>query len=381
MALDTRNDSTRQAAEPLAKPFPADPAAKAAPPKPGRKRLILGVIALAVLGGVGFWGYGWWSEGRFMVKTDDAYVQAEIGAVSPKIQGYIEKIDVIENEPVAAGDVIASLDGGDYRIALETAQSRIATQQATLTRIRMQTAAAEASVGQAEAQKRAAQSVLSNAELTAQRQRVLVETKSAPQAKLDDAEAALDQASAALAGAEAQIASAKANVGVLRAEFSEAESQLRALALAVDQAQRNLDLTVLRAPYAGVISNMSIQVGDLVSPGQRLAAIVPTGALYIEANYKESQLDEIALGGHVKITVDALPGQSFDGQVVSIAPATGSMFSLLPAQNATGNFTKVVQRVPVRISLPAEALSAGELRAGLSAVVEVDSRTAATPAK
>ncbi len=362
-------------------PAPVAPAqvAAASTPKSGRRKVILGVVAVAILAAVGTFGYDWWTVGRFMVSTDDAYVKADIAAIAPKIQGYIDAIRVTENQPVAQGDIIAQLDDGDYRIALSTAQSRVESQRATLSRIEAQINAAEAGVTEARAQKQSADAVLGNADLTANRQRALVAGRSAPQARLDDAEAALQQARAASVGAEAQIASAEANVGVLHAEYSEAESQIKALTLAVDQARRNLDLTILRAPYAGVVANMAVERGDLVSPGQRLAAIVPTDKVYIEANYKETQLSGIAAGALVHVTVDAMPDAEFEGRVESVAPATGAMFSILPPSNATGNFTKVVQRVPVRISVPAQVLVTGDLRAGLSVIVDIDSRTAGTP--
>lgn len=375
------------AASPVVKPFPPRPdaatpgdAAASAPEaaRPaGRKQRIIGVLVLAVLAGAGYWGHGWWTEGRFLVRTDDAYVQADIAAVSAKIQGYIDRVEVSENQRVAASDVIARLDDGDFRIALQSAESTVATQAATLLRIAAQTDAARAILRQTEAQKAAAGAILRNSERTAERLRGLVVSKAAPQARLDDAEAAHDQARAGLAGAEAEIASAEANVAVLQARHTEAASQMRALKLGVDQARRNLDLTVLRAPYAGVVANLAIEPGDLVSPGQRLAAVVPVERLYVEANYKETQLAGIAPGALAHVRLDALPGQVFEGHVRSIAPATGALFSVLPPQNATGNFTKIVQRVPVRISLPAEALATGALHAGLSAVVEVDSRTPA----
>ncbi len=353
---------------------PATPA----PNRPKRRRLLVAVVVVAVLGTLGWtFGYPYWIDGRFMVQTDDAYVQAEISAISPRIQGYLDTVAVEENQMVAAGDPIASLDDGDYRIALATATSRIETQKATLATIQAQTAAAEAGVGLAEAQLRAAEAVVRNAGITTTRLQSLVSTRSTPQAKLDDAEAALEEARASVAGAKAQIASAEANVAVLRAQYAEAESQMKALTLAVDQARRNLDLTVLRAPFAGVVANIAVEKGDLVSPGQRIAAVVPVEALYVEANFKETQLGGIRPGATVTVTLDALPGQTFRGAVASIAPATGALFSILPATNATGNFTKIVQRVPVRISLPPEVLATGVLRAGLSAIVEVDSRTPA----
>jgi len=344
--------------------------------KTSPKKLILGVVALGVVALAATYGRDWWTAGRFMVSTDDAYVQGNIAQVSAKIQGYVSAIAVAENQKVAAGDVLLRLDDGDYKIALDLAQSRIGTQTETLKRIEAQTLAARAAVEQAVAHQDAMEAALRNAQTTADRLHTLVTTKSVPQAQVDTADADLDQARADLVGAKAAIASAEAHVAVMQAQYAETQSGMRALELAVQQAQRNLDLTALRAPYAGTVTHLTPQQGDLVSPGQVLGAIVPTDDLFIEANFKETQLAGIAPGATARITVDGLPGQEFEGHVTSISPATGAMFSLLPAQNATGNFTKVVQRVPVRISLPAEVLTAGQMRAGLSVVVDVDSRTA-----
>jgi membrane fusion protein, multidrug efflux system len=360
-----------------AKPAIEQAAPVAEKPKSRRKQVVFGVIALALIGLGGSYGRDYWLDGRFMVATDDAYVQGNIAQVSAKIQGYVSEIPVAENQIVAAGDVVMQLDDGDYKIALELAKSKIATQTETLKRIEAQTSAAKASVLQAQAQRDAATAALRNAQLVDDRARSLVASNAMTQAQVDSADAALAQATANLAGAEAQITSAGANVAVVQAEYLETQSGMRALELAVQQAQRNLDLTLLRAPYAGTITHLTPQKGDLVSPGQILAAIVPTDQLYIEANYKETQLDGIRPGATAKIVVDGLPGQEFNGTVTSISPATGSMFSLLPAQNATGNFTKVVQRVPVRISLPADVLASGKVRAGLSVVIDIDSRTGA----
>ena len=193
---------------------------------------------------------------------------------------------------------------------------------------------------------------------------------------MDDADAALASANAKLSGADAEIAAAKANVGVLEAQYNEAQSKMRTLQLDVDQARRNLDQTVLRAPYDGIVGNRSVERGDLVSPGQKLAAIVPVHSLYVEANLKETQLAGVVPGEKVKVAIDALGGKTVEGTVASLSPASGSVFSLLPAENATGNFTKVVQRVPVRIDLPDSVLESGKLRAGLSVVVDIDTRTA-----
>lgn len=366
------------------KPFPTRPEAEAAPkpqlqaPAPksgGRRRLILGAIALVVLGFGGNAGYNYWTVGRFMVRTDDAYLKADITAIAPKLQGYVKQIAVVENQNVKAGDLLMQLDDGDYQNALKTAQSQLATQGVTVKRIAAQVEASKSLVAQAEAQKVSADAGLRNAQTKADRVQALAQSSTAAQSAVDDAVAALDQARAAVTGAVAAIATAQANVVVLQAQQAEAESQLGSLQLGIDQAQRNLDRTVLRAPVDGVVANIGVREGDLVSPGQKIAAVVPVDAIYIEANYKETQLPDLAPGATVTVTIDALPGQNFTGTVTSVAPATGSEFSLLPAENATGNFTKVVQRVPVRISLPEAVLQSGRLRAGLSVDVAVDSRT------
>lgn len=355
-----------------------DIATDAAPKKKkgGARRVLLPIIGVALLAGAAYYGYNYWTVGRFMVSTDDAYMTADIAAIAPKIQGYVADIDFKENQRVKAGDVLLRLDDGDYRIALEQAEAAIASQNQTLNRIEAQEVAAKASVQQAEAQKQALAATAKNAKSTADRARSLLATKFAAQSQVDDADAALAAANANLAGADAQIAAANANVDVLKAQYNEAASQLRTLELNVAQAKRNLDQTVLRAPYDGIVGNRAVEKGDLVSPGQKLAAIVPVHSLYVEANLKETQLGKVVPGEKVKVSVDALDGKEIEGTVASLSPASGSVFSLLPADNATGNFTKVVQRVPVRIDLPASVLKDDRLQAGLSVVIDIDTRTA-----
>jgi membrane fusion protein (multidrug efflux system) len=315
-----------------------------------------------------------------MVSTDDAYVRADMAFVSPKITGYVEDVKFDDNQRVKAGQPLIVIDNGDYRIALDQTQAKIDSQNKTLERIKAQIVAAQASVQQAEAQKVATQAAANNAARTEKRAVQLVSTHVASQSTLDDARTAVEQANANLVGADAQIAAAKANIGVLQAQYNEAESALASLKLARDKAARDLSFTVIKAPFDGVMGNRSVQKGDLVNPGQKLANLVPTKHLYIVANYKETQLPGIAAGATVHVRVDAMDGKGFDGTVSSVAPASGAVFSMLPPENATGNFTKVVQRVPVRIDVPQSVLDSGELRAGLSVVVDVDSRTAHHPA-
>ncbi|WP_095203783.1 HlyD family secretion protein [Mesorhizobium carmichaelinearum] len=356
----------------------APPPAAEAPAKKKRsvRSFLLPIIGLALLSGGAWYGYDYWTTGRFMISTDDAYVQADMAFVSPKISGYVDQVKVSENQLVKAGDPLLTIDDGDYKIAVAQTEAQIATLAKTLDRIDAQTKAAQASLQQAQAQKVADQAAADNAARAQQRAAQLVKTHVGTQAQLDDAQTALDQANAALVGADAQIAAAQANIGVFEAQRAESASTLASLQLSRDKAARDLSFTVLKAPYDGVVGNRSVEQGDLVSPGQKLAVVVPLDKLYIVANFKETQLARLVPGEKVNISVDAIDGHPIQGTVSSLAPASGAVFSLLPPENATGNFTKVVQRVPVRIDVPADALKTGKLRAGLSVVVNVDSRTA-----
>ncbi|QIA20770.1 HlyD family secretion protein [Mesorhizobium sp. AA22] len=360
---------------------PTEPAISPQAEAPTKKKrsarsLLLPIIALGLLGAAAWYGYDYWTDGRFMISTDDAYVQADMAFISPKISGYVDQVKVTENQQVKAGDPLLVVDNGDYKIAVAQAEAQIATLSKTLDRIEAQTEAARASLEQAQAQKTADQAAAANAARVQTRAAQLLKTHVGTQAQLDDAQTAVEQANAALVGADAQIAAAQANIGVLQAQRAETASTLASLQLARDKAARDLSFTVLRAPYDGVVGNRSVEQGDLISPGQKLAVIVPMDKLYIVANFKETQLARLVPGEKVRISVDAIDGQDFEGTVSSLAPASGAVFSLLPPENATGNFTKVVQRVPVRIDVPADVLKTGKLRAGLSVVVAVDSRTA-----
>ncbi|MER8972552.1 MULTISPECIES: HlyD family secretion protein [unclassified Mesorhizobium] len=349
--------------------------------KRSMRSMLLPIIGLALLGAGAWYGYDYWTDGRFMITTDDAYVQADTAFISPKISGYVDQVKVTENQQVKAGDPLLIVDDGDYKIAVAQAEAQIATLSKTLDRIDAQTEAARASLKQAQAQKTADQAAADNAQRAQVRAAQLLKTRVGTQAQLDDAQTAVEQANAALAGADAQIAAAQANIGVLQAQRAESASTLASLQLAHDKAVRDLSFTVLRAPYDGVVGNRSVEQGDLISPGQKLAVIVPMDKLYIVANFKETQLARLVPGEKVRVSVDAIDGQDIEGTVSSLAPASGAVFSLLPPENATGNFTKVVQRVPVRIDVPADVLKTAKLRAGLSVVVAVDSRTAPSASK
>lgn len=365
-------------AEAPSAPPPAAPVTVEQAPaaKSGGKRRLLPILLLAALAGGAWYGYDWWTTGRFMVSTDDAYVEGDIATISPKVTGYVAKVDVVANQLVKAGDVLVTLDDGDYRNALDQANAQIETVQLSLHRIDAQIDGARASLAQAQAQKSALEAAVRGAQINQTRASDLQSKAVGTTADLDTANVALDQARANLAGGEATIVSATANVTLLEAQRKETEGSIRTLELQRDKAARDLSFTVLKAPYDGVVGNRSVQVGDLVSPGQRLMALVPSRELYIDANFKETQIQHLVPGSKVTVYVDAYDDDPITGTVQSIAPASGSVFSLLPPENATGNFTKIIQRVPVRIALPPAALDSGRLRAGLSVVVDVDTRTA-----
>jgi membrane fusion protein (multidrug efflux system) len=344
--------------------------------KKKRRSFVLPIIGLAILAGAGWYGYEWWTNGRFMVSTDDAYIEGDIATISPKVMGYVAKVNVVANQHVKAGDVLATLDNGDYQNALDQAEARIATEKLSLSRIDAQIDGAKAALAQAQASKVALEAAVRGATITQKRQADLQAKSVGTTAELDNANITLDQAKANLIGGDANIKSAEANITILEAQRKEAEGSVRTLELARDKAARDLSFTVLKAPYDGVVGNRSVQEGDLVSPGQRLMALVPTRQLFIDANFKETQIQHLVPGSKVNVHVDAYSDHPIVGTVKSISPASGSVFSLLPPENATGNFTKIIQRVPVRIALPQDALDSGRLRAGLSVVVDVDTRTA-----
>jgi membrane fusion protein, multidrug efflux system len=358
-----------------AKPAGTDGNPGADAPKKKRRSLVLPILAVALVGAGGWYGYNWWTDGRFLVSTDDAYISGDIAVISPKVSGYVEKVNVVENQTVKAGDPLVTLDQGDYRIALEQAQANVESANLAVSRMDAQIAVGEASLKQSQAQLGALQAVLRGAEITLKRQTELAAKSVGTTADLDNAQIALEQAQANLAAGDAAVTSASANIDLLRAQRTEAVNTVRVQELAVEQAKRDLDFTVLKAPYDGTIGNLSVQTGDLVSSGKRLASLVPLDALYIDANYKETQLGHIVPGAKVRVHVDAFDEDTIEGTVESIAPASGAVFSLLPPENATGNFTKVVQRVPVRIAIPQDVLNERRLRAGMSVVADVDTRT------
>ncbi|HTS92109.1 MAG TPA: HlyD family secretion protein [Stellaceae bacterium] len=354
------------------KTLPAAPATRATPRR--RKHLLL-AAALVIAAAFGSWyGHHWWTVGRYLVTTDDAYVGAKIATLAAKVPGYVATIAVPDNAEVRAGDVIATIDDGDYRLAVEAARGKVATQQATVDRIGRQVTAQHAAIDQAKAKLVSAKAEATRAELELQRQQFLAAREFASRQILEQAHATRDKGAAGVVDAQAAIDAAVAEAEVVQAQQEEARRTLEELQTALAKTERDLGFTVIRAPFDGTIGNRAIQVGDYVQPGQRLVSLVPLDAVYVDANFKETQFERLRPGQRVTLAIDAFSSATVVGTVESLAPASGSVFTLLPPDNATGNFTKIVQRLPVRIRIEPEVARQGLLRPGMSVIVSVDTK-------
>ncbi len=360
------------AAPPAGAPTPA-----AAAPKPGKRKFVLmGLLALLALAAAGYAVY-FVFVGRFYVSTDDAYVRANNTMLGARVAGHITAILPGDNFTVKKGDTIFRIDDGDYRIAVDSARTRIATQQATIDRIGRQVTALESAVEQAKAQLVSSEAALKRAGLDFERQQALSTKGFASRATFEVSEATRDQGAAAVRSSQAAYDAARDNVEVTKAQQNEARAQLAELQTQLAKAERDLDFTFVRAPVEGTFSNRLVNVGDMIQAGQRLGNVVPLDEVFIDANYKETQLKRIRQGQPVTIKVDAYGFRKFKGVVDSISAGAGSVFTLLPPDNATGNFTKIVQRVPVRIRVPKDVARQNLLRAGMSVYTTVDTREGA----
>ena len=386
MAQDVAAPAYLRAAEPTVSVAP--PRAKRSPRRFLPPLLVIGAAAYGA-----HWGYGYFTEGRFLVSTDDAYVNANTVIVAPKVAGYIAEVLIKNNQAVQSGDLLARIDAGDYDLAVRAARDKVATQDATISRIDRQITAQRALVTQSQAQIEAASASAASAAADEQRAALEFEraqklalTSFGSQQRLEQANADKKRTSAAAAGAKASLASAQAqhvwnqaNIDVLESQKGESERARAELQTAVARALRDLSFAEIRAPFDGVVGNKAVEVGQYVQPGTRLLAVVALDRVYIDANFKETQLADIKPGQRVDVEVDALGGGKVEGVVRSIAPASGAQFSLLPPDNATGNFTKIVQRVTVRIGFDAEAVQSHALRPGLSVAVSVHTRDESLP--
>ena len=380
---------SRDAAEPPAGGAPPSAPARARSPR----RFVLPLVALAAVGYGVYWGYNWFVEGRFLVSTDDAYVGADASVIAAKVAGHLVEVPVADNQQVRAGDLLARIDEGDYRLAVDAAKAKIATQDATIARFGRQIEAQGAAIDQAaaqvaatDAQAEGAMADEKRAALELGRSQKLADVAFGSQQRLEQATddharaaATLAAALASKTAAVAALAGAKDAAEVLKAEQTEAQRVRGELVTAEAKAERDLSFTEIRAPFDGVVGNKAAVVGQFAMPGTRLLAVVPLQSAYVDANFKETQLDAIRPGEKVDIAVDSFDGRVVPGIVESVSPASGAQFSLLPPDNATGNFTKVVQRVTVRIAIAPETLAREPLRSGLSVVATIHTRDESQP--
>jgi membrane fusion protein (multidrug efflux system) len=327
-------------------------------------------FACAVVGVAWYWA----STGRFIESTDDAYVGGEVTTLSAKVAGFIEAVTVADNQSVKAGDLLLKLDDRDYRAQLARAEAGVAAQRATLANIEANRRMHRAVVEQASADVGGAAAELARTKYDLDRYRTLSNDKIASSQRFEQADADHEKARAAERRARAALQAAERQLDVIDTQKQQTQAALDQALAERDLALLNLAYTEIHSPIDGVVGNRSARAGAYATVGAQLLAIVPARGLWVDANFKESQLAHIREGQSAEVVADVLPGVSFRGRVASLAPATGAQFSVIPPENATGNFTKIIQRVPVRIELEGADAELGKLRPGFSVAVHVDRR-------
>ncbi len=363
---------------PAARPdaVPAPDIHPESPETPTRTWIIRGVIALALVVGI-VWGVRKFIYSQSHETTDDAQLAGHVIPVIPKVSGYIQKVYVNDNQPVKAGDTLVVLDPRDYQVALDRSEAELRSALAAGTR-----GSATAAVNVAEAQHAAlaadvavAQANFDRAEHDVQRFRDLAAKNIISAQQLDQAIAADKAAAAQLAAAQAQAVSGGANVTGANFEARNADFRVASLTAALNNARLQVAYTTLQSPINGITAKKNAEIGQYVQAGQQLLAIVETDTVWVVANVKETQMRDIKPGQDAEVTVDAIRGLTLHGKVQSIQDATGATFALLPPDNATGNFTKIVQRVPVKIALEKPSVNGRPLSPGLSVEVSIDTKS------
>lgn len=337
------------------------------------KRRLFVVLPLAVLSIVAG-GYYWWSQIRFIESTDNAYVEADISSVSVKVPGYVVTTDVTDNQHVQKGQLLAALESNQYQAKVAQSQANLQSSEAQLQTLIAQVELQHALITQAAAGVASAQAEQVRAEQQLKRTNKLRYKDYSSQDEVDQAKATFDSAVGHLDESSAALVAKQAELAVLNARLIQSQSQVDLAKAGLDLAQIQLADTQIRAPFSGVIGKRGALSGQYVQPGQALYSLVPDGAVWITANFKETQIQHMQPGQLVLVYLDAFPDKTFTGVIDSLSPASGAKFSLLPAENATGNFTKIVQRIPVRIRLDLDDQT--NIVPGLSAVVKVDTREA-----
>ena len=330
-------------------------------------------VAAAAVGGVLLVLFAWKLPpfNSSVQSTDNAYVRGSVTLISPKLDGYVTQVLVKDFMTVTAGQILVTIDDRNYREKLEQAKAGLASAQASLANSAQASRRGEANISLVGSQAASARAALAKAQADYNRAKPLVDKGWLAPTELDRLRLAVQQAQAGVGQAQAQDRVARedlASVGVNRGALEAAVAQAQAV---VELAQIDLQNTKIAAPVAGQVGEVGVKVGQYVTPGTQLMGLAPAG-VWIIANFKETQVGKVAVGEQVKIKIDALPGVTLQGRVERIGPATGSEFAIIKPDNATGNFTKVVQRLPVRIAIEPNQADAARLRPGMSAVVSID---------
>ncbi|MFO2466433.1 HlyD family secretion protein [Pseudomonas sp. 15FMM2] len=353
------------------------------------RRTLLAAAALAILSGLLVFAVHWWQLGRFLEETDDAYVRADWVAISPRIAGYVAKVLVEDNQPVKRGDVLVCIDDRDFIERVRSTQARLQQAEAAATARQFSLHTLDARLSEQQQRIAQAQAALNSSQAEAQRARLdylryreLVAQQVATTQHLETVSASQAKAQAAVIEARAHVARQQAQWKVLQARRQQVQARIVESQAGVSEARANLALaqnalndTAIRAPFDGVVGQRQVRRQQYVMPGLPLLAVVPVEQAYVIANYKETQLQHMAPGQAVDIAVDSFTGQHWRGQVESIAPGSGAVFALLPPDNATGNFTKIVQRFPVKIRLVPDESNAARILPGMSVIATVDTRS------
>ena len=359
----------------LAKVDEAQPATKMS------RRTVMLSAAVVLLIAALVWGVRWWTVGRFIESTDDAYLQADSVTVAPKVSGYVAEVFVSDNQAVTAGQSLVRLDGRQYDAVLEQAKATIAARKADIERGQAELLQQKANIQQVRAQLVGARAAETHSVEEVKRYEPLVATGAETTERLSDLRNARNQAAATVAADIAAVEAAERQPATTQAQIDQARAQLEAAEASMRQAQLDMQDTTVRSTLAGRVGDRTVRVGQYAQPGTRLMTIVPVQDVYLVANFKETQIALMRAGQPATIHVDALGGTDLHGTVDSFSPGTGSQFALLPPQNATGNFTKIVQRVPVRIHLNVSEETRKVLVPGLSVTVRVDTRSGREAAK
>jgi len=343
---------------------------------PPRRRLgrrwLLAPLGALVLAGAAWFGLNWWTVGRFLESTDDAYVKADSTTIAPKVSGYIADVLVQDNQTVVAGQPLARIDDRDYAVALDQANANVIAAQAEIANAKAAIEQQAAVIDQARATVAVDQANLIYAQQQYERYTALAKSGAGTVQQAQQYTANIQTATATLQRDQAAVTAAEKQLDVLRAQLQKAQATLVADQAAERQAALNLSYTAIAAPMAGTVGNRRLRVGQYVQAGTPLMAVVPLAETYVVANFKETQLTDVHPGQSVDISVDTFPGVVIKGHVNSLAPASGQEFALLPPDNATGNFTKVVQRIPVKVVLERYDPLLGRLRPGMSVIATID---------